>query len=162
MLFIMICTILLTPSTPEDFIIELCENSSGMEGAEFWSSHASTEVQSALTDPDSLVMLLSGMQDLNVSTGIRTEFEESENAFRIEFGESNWTWTDLNGSLHSITGLTVVVCSQGNYTWSEIPVLSSRSISVGRRERLILGILITFLLMISTFVFIVWAKRRYL
>ena len=162
MLLIMICTILLTPSTPEGFIHELCENSSGIEGAEFWSSYASTEVQSVLTDPDSLVIILSGIQDLTVSTGTRTAFEESENAFRIEFGESNWTWIDSNGSLHRITGLTVVVCSLGNYTWSKIPILSSRSVSVGRRERLISGILITFILMISTLVFLVWLKRRYL
>lgn len=162
MLLIMICSLLLTPSTPEDFIHELCENSSGLDGAEFWSSYASTEVQSALTDPDSLVVLLSGMQDLSVSTGARTAFEESENAFRIQFGESNWTWIDSNGSLHRITGLTVVVCSLGNYTWSKIPVLSSKSVSVGRKERLIFGILITFLLMISTLVFLVWLRRRYL
>jgi len=162
MLSIMICTILLIPSTPEGFIQELCENSSGIEGAQFWSSYASTQVQSALTDPDSLLMILSGMQDLTVNIGIRTAFEESENAFRIEFGESKWTWIDSNGSLHRITGLTVVVCSLGNYTWSKIPILSSRSISVGRKERLISGILITFMLMISTLVFLVWLKRRYL
>ena len=162
MLSIMICAILLNPSTPEDFLHELCENSSGMEGAEFWSSYASTEVQSVLTDPDSLVMILSGMQDLTVSTGTRTAFEERENAFRIEFGESNWTWIDSNSSLHRITGLTVVVCSLGNYTWSKIPILSSRSVSVGRKERLISGIMITFLLMISTLILLIWARRRYL
>ncbi|RKZ09425.1 hypothetical protein DRQ25_06460 [Candidatus Fermentibacteria bacterium] len=162
MLSIMICTILLTPSTPEGFVQELCENSIGIEGAQFWSSYASTQVQSALSDPDSLVMILNEMQDLTVSTGIRTAFEDNENAFRIEFGESEWTWIDSNGSLHRITGLTVVVCSLGNYTWLEIPVLSSRSVSVGRKERLISGILITFMLMISTLVFLVWLKRRYL
>ncbi len=162
MLSIIICAILLTPSTPEGFLDELCENSTGMEGAEFWSTHASMEVQSALADPDSLVIILDGMQELTVSTGTRTAFEESENAFRIEFGESSWTWTDSNGSLHRIKGLTVVVCVQGNYTWSEIPVISSRSVSVGNRERLISGILITFLVLISTLIFLTWAKRRYL
>ena len=162
MLLIMICSILLAPSTPEGFIHEMCENSSGIEGAEFWSSCASMEVHSTLTDPDSLVKILSGMQDLTVSTGTRTAFEESESAFRIEFGESSWTWIDPNNRLHRVTGLTVVVCSLGDYTWSKIPILSSRSVSVGGKERLVLGILITFLLFISTLVFLVWVKRRYL
>ena len=162
MLSIMICAILLTPSTPEGFIHELCENSSGMEGAEFWSTHASMEVQSAHADPDSLVRILDRMQELTVNTGTRTAFEESENEFRIEFGESEWTWIDSNGSLHRIKGLTVVVCSQGNYTWSEIPILALRSVSVSIRERLISGVLITLLVLISTLVYITWAKRRYL
>ena len=162
MLFIVICAILLTPSTPEEFLHELCENSSGMEGAEFWSSHASIEVQSALADPDSLVILLGRMQELTVNTGRRTAFEESDDAFRIEFGESIWTWIDSYGNLNRKEGLSVIICSQGNYMWYKIPVLESGSISVGNRERLISGILVTFLMMISVFVFLTWAKRRYL
>lgn len=162
MLSLMIFSILLTPSTPESFLHELCENSSGMEGADFWSSHASMEVQSALADPDSLVIILGRMQELTVNTGPRTAFEESDNAFRIEFGESIWTWIDSGGDLNRKEGLSVIICSQGNYTWSKIPVLELGSISIGRNERLISGILITFLLLISTFVFLIWAKRRYL
>ncbi len=144
MLSIMIYAILLTPSTPEDFLHELCVNSSGIEGAEYWSSHASLEVQSAFADPDSLLIILGRMQELTVNTGARTAFEETENAFRIEFGESIWTWIDYGGDLNRKEGLSVIVCSQGNYTWSEIPVLESGSISVGNREKLISGIMITF------------------
>lgn len=158
----LICAILLDPSTPEDFLYELCENSSGMEGAEFWSSHASMEVQSALADPDSLVTILGGMRELTVNTGTRTAFDESENMFRIEFGESIWTWIDSDDNLHRKKGLSVVICSRGDYTWSDIPVLSTRSISIGRKEKLITGILITFLVLISTFILLVWARRRYL
>ncbi len=162
MLSLMILSILLTPSTPEGFLDELCENSSGMEGAEFWSSHASIEVQSALADPDSLVIILGRMQELTVNTGPRTAFEESDNTFRIEFGESIWTWIGPQGDLNRKEGLSVIICAQGNYTWLKIPVLESGSISVGGKERLISGILITFFLLISTFVFLIWAKRRYL
>jgi len=162
MLFILICAILMTPSTPEEFLHELCENSSGMAGAEFWSTHASMEVQSALADPDSLVIILGGMQELTVRTGTRTAFEESDNAFRIEFGESIWTWIDSYDNLNRKKGLSVIICSQGNYKWLIIPVLESGSVRVGNREKLITGILVTFLMMISVFVFLTWAKRRYL
>ncbi|NOQ21026.1 MAG: hypothetical protein GQ565_00030 [Candidatus Aegiribacteria sp.] len=162
MLFMLICAILFTPSTPEDFLHELCKNSSGIEGAEFWSSHASMEVQSAFSDPDSLAIILGGMRELNVNTGTRTAFEECENTFRIEFGESIWTWIDSDGNLNRKKDLSVIICSQGNYTWSEIPVLASGSISIGRKEKLITGILITFLVLISTFILLIWAKRRYL
>ena len=162
MLFVLICSILLTPSTPEGFLNELCENSSGMEGAEFWSSYASVEVQSALADPDSLAKLLGAMQELSVVTGTRTAFEASEDTFRIEFGESIWTWIDQGGNLHRKEGLSVIICSQGNYSWSAIPVLESGSISVGKKEKLISGIMITFLVLISTVVFLACVKRRYL
>ncbi|MCD4702067.1 MAG: hypothetical protein K8S24_09455 [Candidatus Aegiribacteria sp.] len=162
MLFIIICSILLTPSTPEDFLYELCENSIGMEGTEFWSLHASNEVQSKFSDPDSLTIILGGMRNLTVDTGTRTAFEERGNSFRIEFGESIWTWIDSDGNLNRKEGLSVVICSMGNYTWSEIPVLSSGSIKMGRREELITGIFLTFLLLISTFILLIWAKRRYL
>ncbi|MEN8209715.1 MAG: hypothetical protein ABFR50_10755 [Candidatus Fermentibacteria bacterium] len=162
MLSIMICTILMTPSTPEAFMHELCGNSCGMEGAEFWSSHASSEVHSALADPDSLSIILGKMQELTVDPGARTAFETYDSTFRIEFGESIWTWTDSNGGLNRIEGLTTVVCSRGIYSWSEIPALLTGSVNIGRKERLISGILITFLMLISAFVFLIWAKRRYL
>ena len=162
MLFILICSILLTSSTPEDFLNELCENSSGMEGAEFWASHASMEVQSTFADPDSLANILWGIRELTVNTGMRTAFDERNNTFRIEFGESVWTWIDSDGNLNRKRGLSIVICSQGNYTWSEIPVLTSGSVSIGRKEKLITGIMITFLLGIATFIFLIWAKRRYL
>ncbi|MCK4807797.1 MAG: hypothetical protein KAT09_09125 [Candidatus Aegiribacteria sp.] len=162
MLFMLICSILLTPSTPEDFLYELCDNSSGTEGVEFWSSHASMEVQSAFADPDSLAKILGGMQELTVNTGRRTAFEERGGTFRIEFGESMWTWIDSNGNLNRKEGLSIVISSRGNYTWLDIPVLTSGSISIGRKEKLITGIFITFLLLISTFILLIWAKRRYL
>jgi hypothetical protein len=88
MIFMLICSILLTASTPEDFLMELCENSSGIEGAEFWYFHADSEVQFTLNDPDSLAQILGRMQELSVNTGARTAFQDSGNSFKIEFGES--------------------------------------------------------------------------
>ncbi len=162
MLFMLICSILLTPSTPEDLLYELCANSSGIEGGEFWSSHASTEVKSEFTDPASLANILEDMRGLTVETGTRTAFDNRGDTFRIEFGESIWNWIDSDGNLNRKEGLSVVRFSRGNYTWLEIPVLESGSVSIGRKERLITGFLITFLVLISTFIFLIWAKRRYL
>ncbi len=163
MLFVLICSIILTPSTPEEFLYELCENSNGIEGAEFWSSHASIEVQSALADTDSLLKILVGMRELTVNTGTRTAFVEGDDSFRIEFGESMWTWIDSDDNLNRKEGLSVIIFSLGNYTWSEIPVLASTgSISIGRREKLITGVFLTFMVLITTFIILIWAKRRYL
>ena len=160
MIFMLICSILLTASTPEQFLMELCENSTGTEGAEFWYSRADSEVQSTLNDPDSLAQLLHGMLELSVTPGSRTAFQDRGGRFIIEFGESRWTWHDSNGNLHRKDGLSIVVCSRGNYMWSEIPVLTSGSISIGKKEKLISGIMITFLILIFAFIFIIWAKRK--
>jgi len=162
MLFLLLCSIVLTPSTPEEFLAELCENSTGQEGAEFWSSCASPEVQSDRSSPDSLAQILEGMNDLSVITGSRTLFQDRGNDFIIEFGESKWTWTDSTGNLNTKQGLSVLICTNGRYTWSEIPVLTSRSVSFGQKEQMIAGILGTFLVLIFTFVILIWAKRRYL
>lgn len=162
MIFMFICSILLTASTPEEFLMELCENSTGIEGAEFWYFHADSEVQSTLNDPDSLSQLLYGMQELSVNTGARTAFQDRGGIFIIEFGESKWTWLDSNGNLHKKDGLSIVICSRGNYMWSEIPVLTSGSISIGKKEKFISGIMITFLILTFAFILMIWAKRKYL
>lgn len=160
--FLLICSILLTVSTPEDFLMELCDNSTGMEGAEFWASHASSEVQPTLGDPDSLAQLLYGMLELSVNTGERTAFQDRGSTFKIEFGESRWTWLDSGGNFHRKDGLSIVVCSQGNYTWSEIPVLTSGSISISKNEKIISGIMITFLILVFALILLIWVKRKYL
>jgi len=161
-LLLLVLSILLTPSTPEDFLNELCVNSSGTEGAEYWASHASSEVQYALRDQDSLAIFLGDIRELSVNTGIRTAFEDRGNTFRIEFGESRWSWHDSDGNYHRIDGSSVVICSQGSYAWSELPVFASGQISIGRKEKLISGIMITFLILTFALILLVWANRRYL
>jgi len=162
MLFLLITSILMTASTPEEFLVELCDNREGPEGAEFWASHASSSVRFAYSDPDSLAIILHEMIDLEVTAGTRTAFESNGDTFRIEFGESRWIWTDRDGNQHMKEGLTVVTCAGGIYSWSEIPVLSRGSISVGKRETLLTGMIMTFMIIIFTVVLLMWAKRRYL
>jgi len=162
MLFLMIFSIILTPSSPEDLLNELCENSRGMNGAEFWSAHASDEVQSSQSDPDSLLQILDGMHDLTVAAGDRTSFEDRGNSFRIEFGNSVWTWFDENGRLNRTEGMAIVLCNTGTYSWMEIPVLTSGSISIGPKERIVSGIMVTILVLIFASILLVWAKRRFL
>jgi hypothetical protein len=162
MLFLLITSILMAASTPEEFLIELCDNSEGLTGAEFWASHTSAGVRSSYSDPDSIANILSGMNNLSVSPGTRTSFESSGDTFRIEFGESVWTWTDTDGNQHMKEGLAVVTCEGGIYSWSQIPALVEGSINVGRKERLITGIIMTFMLLTFAVIFLMWAKRRYL
>ncbi len=142
--------------------MELCENSSGIEGAEYWSSHASPDVRSSLPDTDSLAAFLDHRRELSVIAGPRTAFHDRGNTFRIEFGESEWNWTDSTNNLNRKQGLSVVICTSGSYTWSEIPVFNSGSICIGTKEQLVAGIIITILVVSFALVLLIWAKRRYL
>ncbi len=153
---------LLSASTPEEFLQELCENRIGTDGAIFWSTHASAEVSDNYTNSDTLLLLLADKEGLSVNPGSRTSFLSIDETFRIEFGESYWTWTDQEGARHRIEGLAIIECRRGNYTWVQIPVLTSTSISAGRKEKLVSGILITILILIFTAFSLGWAKRRYL
>lgn len=162
MYLLLVCSLLLAPATPEEFLLELCENSSGTEGAEYWASHASSSVPLRLADPDTLHAILMNRQQLSAEPGPRTAFTQQDGSFRVEFGESRWSWTDRNGNQSRKDGLTVVLVTDGNYSWSAIPALEEGSFMMGDKERLISGIMLTFLLMILTAVLIAWARRRYL
>ena len=162
MLISLFIVFLLSASTPEEFLQELCEHRIGTDGAIFWSTHASAEVPDTYANPDSLLLLLADKEGLSVNPGSRTNFLNIDESFRIEFRESCWTWADQEGALHRTEGLAVIECTQGNYTWVQIPVLSSRSVSAGREQKLISGVLITILILIFTAISVGWAKRRYL
>lgn len=162
MFVLMICALILTPSTPEEFLDELCINSSGPEGAEYWAGHAYEEVQYRLSHSDSLRFRLDRMRELSVDPGPRTAFIEEGDHFRIEFGQSEWTWYDPDGNVNRKEGLTVVMVTDGDYSWFEIPVLEEGSLRIGNRERLMSGMLLTFLLLVTSVVLVAWAKRRYL
>lgn len=152
---------LLSASTPEGFLQELCDNHYGTDGAIFWATHASSEVKEELADSDSLMLLLGNINELSVTPGMRTDFENTGDAFRIEYAESFWTWTDSAGSLHRVDGLTSVECRYGDYTWIQIPVLSSESTSISKNEKMIFGFLLSILLALFAIISLGWAKRRY-
>lgn len=154
--------ILISASSPEEFLQELCDNSSGPQGAEFWADHASESVQYGLSDADSLLQLLSNKQRLSVIPGTRTAFETRETTFVIEYGRSSWTWVDGEGGIHRSEGLTVVECTDGDYGWREIPLLNSGSVRVGETEKLVSGFILTMLVLLFATILISWAKRRYL
>lgn len=153
---------LLSASTPEEFLQELCENRIGTDGAIFWSTHSSTEVPDSYSNPDSLLLLLADKEGLSVDPGARTSFLSNDETFRIEFGESYWTWADQEGTRHRTKGLAIIECIRGNYSWVKIPILTSPSVSAGRKEKLVSGLLITILILVFMAIFISWAKRRYL
>lgn len=153
---------LISAATPEEFLQELCENRMGSDGAIFWSTHASAEVPDNYSDPDSLMLLLADMEGLSVDPGSRTGFLSIDETFRIEFGESYWTWTDREGKHHRTEGLAIIECVRSNYSWIQIPILSGTSVSAGKKEKLVSGFLITILILIFTAISISWAKRRYL
>jgi hypothetical protein len=162
MYMLLACSILLSPSTPEEFLDELCLYSAGEAGAQYWSEHASEEVQRRLADPDSLLILLRNKNQLTVDPGPRTAFEEQGESFRVEFGESSWNWTDMDGNANRKEGLSVVMVTDGRYTWSLIPILEEGSLVIGNRERLISGMMLTFVFLVVAVVLVAWARRRYL
>ncbi len=153
---------LLSVSTPEEFLQELCDNRIGIDGAIFWATHASAEVPNKYANPDSLLLLLTDKEGLSVNPGSRTNFLNIDETFRIEFEESCWTWTDKEGARHRTEGLAIIECTRGNFTWVQIPVLTCGSVSAGKKEKLVSGLLITILILVFTVISVSWAKRRYL
>lgn len=159
---ILLCVLALTPSTPEEFLRELCINSRGTAGAEYWSEHASSEVTDLLSDPDTLLTLLENMEDLSVEPGPRTDFGKEGDVFRVEFGESRWTWRDSHGNTGHARGLTVVTVTEGKFKWVKLPALEHSAATIGIREKLISGVFLSFMLILSALLAVAWARRKYL
>lgn len=158
---LLVLTILSYADSPEDFLYQLCDNRSGTEGALFWSDMASAAVDSLLSHPDTLAMRLSTMRDLSVEPGPRTLFETTENGYRVEFAESAWTWTGDDGRLHRVNGLTGIDWTAEGYRWYRIIFLVSGSVSIGRKERMVTGLLVTVLILVFGAILLGWAKRKY-
>jgi hypothetical protein len=158
---VLLVSILLSPSNPEDFLNELCINSIGQEGAEYWSTHAHSAVPDAMASADSLFRFLQDRNQLAVDPGPRTAFVEEDNGFRVEFAQSEWTWTDESGNSAKKDGLSIVYVINGGYYWAELPLSDSGSLIMGTKESLISGIMLTFLLMIVAGVLVAWARRRF-
>jgi hypothetical protein len=158
---ILMLSLILTPSTPEEFLVDLCNNSTGAAGAEYWADCASEEVFPTLAEPDSLIDLLRDKDQLTVDPGQRTSFSEENGVFRIEFGDSKWTWIDITGNAVSRKGSSVVLVINGEYYWSKLPVLETSSYRLDSRESLMSGIVLTFIVMVVAMVLILWARRRY-
>lgn len=161
MLFLLLATVLTSPSTPEEFLNELCVNASGEEGLEFWISSASENAVFPFGQPDSMRSILENMEDLSVEPGHRTSFMDLGNTFVIEFEESRWTWNDSQGNANRKVGLAIVRCENGNYSWTELPVLDTKSFSLGMKERLIAGLMVTVMVLVFGSILVAWASRRY-
>jgi hypothetical protein len=145
---------------PGEFLQDLCDHRYGPEGALFWSeTHAPGEDGIPL-DPDSLAPRLAQLRDLSVEPGERTLFEETEDGYLIEYGESSWTWTGADGRLQRAEGLTGILWHDGGYYWMEVPVLISGSAGLGPRERMLAGLLFTGMILGLGVMAMIWARRR--
>ncbi len=150
------------PESPVEFLDHLCENRSGPEGAIYWSDMAASCVDTLLSDPDSLGAQLSSRMDLSVEPGIRTLFETTDDGYIVEYGESIWTWTAEDGRLHRINGVTGIEWTAIGYRWIRLPFLvSSISVSVGRKERLVTAVLFTILILVFGAIAVAWVKRQF-
>lgn len=161
MLFLLIAAVLTSPSTPEEFLSALCDSTRGQEGLEYWISSASEDAVFPHGEPDSMRSILENMKDLTVEPGHRTSFMDLGNTFVIEFGDSRWTWTDPQGNVNRKVGLATVRCENGDYSWTVLPVLDTKSFSLGMKERLIAGLMVTVLVLVFGSILVAWASRRY-
>ncbi|MBD3277491.1 MAG: hypothetical protein GF388_04250 [Candidatus Aegiribacteria sp.] len=161
MVFLLLAAVLTSPSTPEEFLSELCDSSRGQEGLEYWISTASEDAVFPYGEPDSMRSILNNMEDLTVEPGDRTSFMDMGNIFVIEFGDSRWTWIDPRGNVNRKLGLATVRCENGSYSWTVLPVLDTKSFSLGMKERLIAGLMVTVLVLVFGAILVAWASRRY-
>jgi hypothetical protein len=151
---------LYTADGPEEFLKDLCSNRQGPEGALFWSqTHAPAEGGIPL-DPDSLAPWLAQLRDLSVEPGERTLFEETENGYVIEYGESQWTWTAADGRVQRAEGLAGILWLEGDYYWLELPLFLSEPPGISLRERLLAGLLFTGMILGIGVTAIIWARKR--
>jgi len=161
MQLILAMALLLNPSTPEEFLDELCLRSNQRDW-EYWSSAAFDDVSPELSDLAFISEHLDERRDLTVDPGPRTDFQDLGSAgFRIEYEESVWTWVDGQGITNSKKGFSAVISNHGDYAWSDLAVLHEGSARMGHRERMVSGILLTFVIMIIGGILLFWAKRRY-
>jgi hypothetical protein len=158
---LLLSAILYTADGPEAFLNDLCANRQGLEGALFWAqTHAPAEDGVPL-DPDSLEPRLAQLRELSVEPGERTLFEETDNGYIIEYGESRWTWTAADGRIQRAEGLTGILWLDGDYYWLELPVIAPESAGISLRERLLAGLLFTGMILGMGVTAVIWARKRH-
>jgi hypothetical protein len=150
------------PTSPEEFLQVLCDTAGKPGGAVYWSRSAEQGVDPILSSADSIEAFFSDAADLSVFPGtpLRPEIDYESNSYTVSFPEASWSWTDGTGRIHRATGKTVVTFSDGLFHWVQLSPLEG-SVSVGSREQMVAGVMMTLLtLMIGVFV-LWWVKRRW-
>lgn len=148
------------PLSPEDFLLVLADSSSGRSGAAFWVASASTDIEEAALDTDSMEVLLRDVESISVIPGPPhlLETDEERGSYLVEFPEAEWSWLDDRRRVMRAFGSTRVEMVGGRYYWVELPVFAGgRHISF--EHRLLAGFIST-MTVLGLSVFVLWWVRR--
>jgi hypothetical protein len=139
--------------TPSEFLSELVSlEPSG------WVDHL--WIEERVLNPDTVLAIITPMRQISVEPG-RMTLEDIDGGYRALFPNSRWSWRMSGGRVGSASGLTVVVWRPGGYRLAHAPLFTGEVTTIGPRESLCMGAVITGAI-ITVMLFAVWyAKRRY-
>jgi len=115
-----------------------------------------------MSSRDSIASFFSGARDLSVDPGnpVLLETDQATYSYRVSFPDALWSWTDPEGRVHRARGSTVVVSSRALFRWVSLPPLQG-SVSVGPKDRILAGLMMTVLTLLLGAFALWWAKRRW-
>jgi hypothetical protein len=155
--------VLVAPTSPEAFLQVLCDTAGKAGGDLYWSRTAAAEVSPALSSRDSIGSFFSGASDLSVDPGnpVLLESDQATYSYRVSFPEAAWSWTGPDGRVHRARGSTVVISSGALFQWVSLPPLQGSSVSVGPKDRIVAGFMMTVLTLLLGAFALWWVKRRW-
>jgi hypothetical protein len=153
--------VLLAQTSPEGFLVMLCDTASTPGGPVCWFSSASSSADPGFANLDTLRSVLPGLRELSVVPGPPEllEVDEASMAYTVSFPEAEWTWMDDGGRIHRVRGETLLEQSGGVYRWIALPV-HREGFSAGPGERIFVGFTFTLLVIAVALVFVWWARKR--
>ena len=149
------------PTTPEEFLLQLADSSTGYDGARFWLNRLSPRAPESPSDISTMREMLHGRTELSVNPGRMSlvELDSASGYYRVEFPGSEWTWTDSAGRVRRSRGNTTVDYVDGRFYWVEMPIDPYELSAAGKFQ---VGFLLTILVMLTGGVIVVLARRSLL
>ncbi|MBN1434654.1 hypothetical protein JW921_07835 [Candidatus Fermentibacterales bacterium] len=147
--------------TPEEFLAQLADSSSGAHGARFWVNRFSPRSDQPAPGFDEMIELLADRRDLSVSPG-RAALVEADSIspyYRVAFESSEWTWVDAEGRLSRSRGCTIVDFIDGRFYWVSIPMVP---IEFSKANQAQVAFVLTVMVIGGAFVVILFFRRMLL
>lgn len=120
--------------TPEDFLQELCDNSSGESSVNFWLENMSPLMEDEKPTPEEVTEMIRHKSSLTIVPGRIRLLEENqvEGYYRIEFPDSEWSWIDENGKVRNSKGSTMIDYLEGKFYLVTTPLSAERMIDTSQ------------------------------
>lgn len=148
--------------SPEALLDSLCSSRSGDGAVGCWQSCADPAGTTPPAHPDTIRALLRSRSGLSVEPGDHELGETGETFYVLVFPESEWTWTDDEGTDRVVRGRTEVVFRDGRFYWRSLPLSPGREgAAVSSSQRILMGMMLTGVTLVVALMALWWAKRRW-